>query len=112
MLPSTREPWGLVVNEAMAADLPVLVSRQCGCREDLVVEGENGYSFEPTEGAVLTRYLHRMERLPLEERAVMGQRSGEIIAGFTPRGFGRAIASIARSYDKASKLHLLPEAAQ
>ncbi|MGI4830215.1 MAG: glycosyltransferase [Janthinobacterium lividum] len=112
VLPSKREPWGLVVNEAMAADLPVLVSRQCGCREDLVIEGENGHSFEPMDELVLTNYLHRMERLPRDERVAMGQRSGEIIAGFTPRGFGRAIASIARRYDKASKLHLLPETAQ
>ena len=32
VLPSTREPWGLVVNEAMAAGLPVLVSERCGLR--------------------------------------------------------------------------------
>ena len=112
VLPSTREPWGLVVNEAMAADLPVLVSRCCGCREDLVAEGENGFSFEPLDLATLTEHLHRFERLPVEVREKMGERSGEIIAGFTPRGFGRSIASIARKNDKANKLHLLPETAQ
>lgn len=112
VLPSKREPWGLVVNEAMAADLPVLVSRQCGCREDLVLEGENGFSFEPMDETALTKYLHQIDHLSQEGRVAMGRRSGEIIAGFTPRGFGRAIASIARRYDKASKLHLLPETAQ
>lgn len=45
--PSLSEPWGLAVNEALAAGLPVLVSRQCGCREDLVEEGVNGYLFDP-----------------------------------------------------------------
>ena len=112
VLPSTREPWGLVVNEAMAAELPVLVSRHCGCREDLVLEGENGFSFEPTDGDALTNHLHRMEQLSPERRARMGERSGEIVAGYTPRGFGRAVASIARNHHKASKLHLLPEAVQ
>lgn len=34
--PSLRESWGLVVNEAMASALPVLVSDQCGCAMDLV----------------------------------------------------------------------------
>ena len=36
ILPSLKEEWGLVVNEAMAAGLPVIVSRTAGCAEDLV----------------------------------------------------------------------------
>jgi len=36
---STSEQWGLVVNEAMAAGLPVLVSSRCGCAVDLVQGG-------------------------------------------------------------------------
>ncbi|MDX2050514.1 MAG: glycosyltransferase family 4 protein, partial [Rickettsiaceae bacterium] len=43
ILPShTNEQWGLVVNEAMAAGCPVLVSNVCGCAPDLVEEGVNG----------------------------------------------------------------------
>jgi glycosyltransferase involved in cell wall biosynthesis len=34
--PSVSESWGLVVNEAMAAGLPTLVSDHCGCARDLV----------------------------------------------------------------------------
>lgn len=41
------EQWGLVVNEAMAAGLPVLVSAICGCSRDLVIKGETGFSFNP-----------------------------------------------------------------
>ena len=36
ILPSLKEEWGLVVNEAMAAGLPVIVSHTAGCAEDLV----------------------------------------------------------------------------
>ena len=36
---STTEQWGLVVNEAMASSLPVLVSERCGCAADLVQPG-------------------------------------------------------------------------
>ncbi len=43
--PSLSEPWGLVVNEAMAAAMPVLVSRQCGCAEDLVT-ADTGWVFD------------------------------------------------------------------
>lgn len=46
VLPSDAgETWGLVVNEAMACGLPAIVSDRVGCREDLVVEGETGFSF-------------------------------------------------------------------
>ncbi len=42
VLPSENEPWGLVVNEAMAAGLPVIASDEVGAAADLVREGENG----------------------------------------------------------------------
>lgn len=46
VLPSTiGETWGLVVNEAMASALPVIVSDTTGCSVDLVEEGKNGYTF-------------------------------------------------------------------
>ncbi|HEY8355831.1 MAG TPA: glycosyltransferase [Ramlibacter sp.] len=47
ILPSSVDQWGLVVNEAMAARLPVLVSTQCGCAPELVLEGINGFTFPP-----------------------------------------------------------------
>jgi glycosyltransferase involved in cell wall biosynthesis len=36
VLPSYSETWGLVVNEALASDLPCIVSDACGCAENLV----------------------------------------------------------------------------
>ena len=97
VLPSTREPWGLVVNEAMAAGLPVLVSTRCGCAPDLVSPGRNGFVFDPTDRETLTHLLHRMEALPDAQRARMGQLSERIIADFSPLQFGRSIAAIANA---------------
>jgi glycosyltransferase involved in cell wall biosynthesis len=46
VLPSTdQETWGLVVNEAMLFTLPVVVSERVGSAQDLVVEGETGFTF-------------------------------------------------------------------
>lgn len=45
VLPSENEPWGLAVNEAMAAGLPIVVSGEVGCAPDLVADGVNGATF-------------------------------------------------------------------
>lgn len=84
--PSTTEQWGLVVNEAMAAGLPVLVSNRCGCARDLVREGVNGFTFDPHD-------VQRMADLMVQiahgdvDRTAMGRASGEIIANWGPERF-------------------------
>ena len=56
---STTEQWGLVVNEAMASGLPVLVSSRCGCAMDLVEEGVNGFCFDPLNVKQLAELMMR-----------------------------------------------------
>ncbi|MBC3786334.1 glycosyltransferase family 4 protein [Spirosoma utsteinense] len=56
-LPSRSEPWGLVVNEAMACGLPVIVSNRCGCVPDLVHDRRNGFVFDPDEPNQLVEQL-------------------------------------------------------
>jgi glycosyltransferase involved in cell wall biosynthesis len=46
VLPSTSEPWGLVVNEALSHGCPVVASHICGCIPELVKEGTTGYVFQ------------------------------------------------------------------
>ena len=60
VLPSTSEPWGLVVNEAMAAGLPVIVSDRAGCAHDLVRHGHNGFVFSPDQPAALVEWMRKL----------------------------------------------------
>lgn len=47
LVPSHSEPWGLVVNEAMAAGTAIIATDQVGCIDDLVIDGGNGFIIEP-----------------------------------------------------------------
>ncbi len=87
---STTEQWGLVVNEAMASSLPVLVSNRCGCAQDLVSEGFNGFTFDPQQVEQLANLMLRFSEAPekakgsLEE---MGAASLKIISKWGPERF-------------------------
>ena len=97
VLPSTREPWGLVVNEAMAAELPVLVSKACGCAEDLLIEGGNGFSFDPADQQSLTNCLDAVGSLSAAELRAMGRHSWEIISQYSPEAWAGEVARITRT---------------
>ena len=76
---STTEPWGLVVNEAMAAGLPVLISNRCGCAYDLVQEGHNGFTFDPYDVEQLARLMYRLTLTPKHQLDQLGTNSSEAI---------------------------------
>jgi glycosyltransferase involved in cell wall biosynthesis len=91
---STTEQWGLVVNEAMASGLPVLVSNRCGCAVDLVEEGRNGYLFDPYKALTLPTI---MQRLAVSGPALedMGRASQQIIALWSTETFANNLARAA-----------------
>jgi len=81
VLPSEYEPWGLVVNEAMAAGLPVIVSDKVGCAADLVRSGENGVVYRCGDLAALAKALGVVVT-DADRRRCWGRRSREIISGW------------------------------
>lgn len=84
---STTEPWGLVVNEAMASGLPVLVSNRCGCAHDLVQDGCNGFVFDPGDEENLAILMQRVSGLTPGKLSAMGTASQEIITHWGPERF-------------------------
>lgn len=129
ILPSQREEWGLVVNEAMASGLPVIVSETAGCAEDLLEPGwppdcsqrhrtpsvvkaglhhrirQNGCVFDPNSSGELSRIMRLLDARP-ELRAAMGRASRQIIEKFSCRNFAEnALLAAQSAMDKLPPGH-------
>src|SRR5947207_11941385 len=91
---STTEQWGLVVNEAIASGLPVIVSERCGCVPELV-QG-NGFTFDPIDEHELASRLLDMASLPDDERQRLGDASYRVAENFAPQRFGEGLEQAAQ----------------
>jgi 1,2-diacylglycerol 3-alpha-glucosyltransferase len=88
--PSLMEPWGLVVNEAAACALPLLVSDRAGCVETLVPESPcTGMRFDPHDVESIAARLTWMASMPESERQEMGRRAAEVVADWGTDRFAR-----------------------
>ena len=86
---SVTEQWGLVVNEASASGLPVIVSNRCGCVPELVQD--NGFTFDPMNQHELASRLSEMVSLSDDERERLGHASRRIATNLGPNRFGEGL---------------------
>ena len=96
VLPSAGEPWGLVVNEAMAAGLPVIVSDDVGAAPDLVEGKDTGVVFPVGD---IGRLRNALEMLlsSSELRARMGRNAFMHIGQWDVQASANGIANAARA---------------
>ncbi len=92
--PTHSDPWGLVMNEALASGLPVIASSAAGCAADLIEDGGNG---RVTLAGNCEQLVDAMTELssngPL--RLKMAQRGRELIVGHSPQSCAGGIAAAA-----------------
>lgn len=79
ILPSISETWGLVVNEAMAAGLPVLLSNGINACHDLLQEGANGFSFSPLSVDEMAKAIMNFIATSEETKRSMSIKSLELV---------------------------------
>jgi glycosyltransferase involved in cell wall biosynthesis len=97
VLPSVDEPWGLAINEAMCAGLPIIASSEIGCVPDLVRDGRNGRVFSAGDITALAEALSSLT-LDAALRARMGEANREIISRWSyaecEAGLAAALAAV------------------
>jgi glycosyltransferase involved in cell wall biosynthesis len=94
VFPTHTDPWGLVVNEAMACALPVIASSTAGCVEDLVEDHHNGRVISARDVHQLACAMDELAR-NAELRKQMGQRSWDRIRMYSPQRCADGIAEAA-----------------
>jgi len=78
VFPSLCDSWGVVVNEALAAGLPIVCSKYAGAAADLVEDGQNGYVVDPRNIEILAEKIRNI----LDDnrrRFKMGRKSKEMM---------------------------------
>ncbi|MGB7600054.1 MAG: glycosyltransferase family 4 protein [Candidatus Sulfotelmatobacter sp.] len=101
IFPTHSDPWGLVVNEAMACSLPVILTSVAGCASDLVQDGQNGFVIPPRDVAQLARAMARLAE-DSARRAAMGRRGRERIEANSPDAWAKGMLDAVKSVVRES----------
>ena len=92
VLPTLEDTWGVVVSEAMATGKPILCSKWAGVAE-IVIEGENGYIFDPYNpenlAEMMSRFISNRDLI-----SSMGYRSQQLMAQYTPKAAADFLAEV------------------
>jgi glycosyltransferase involved in cell wall biosynthesis len=95
VLPSLSEPWGMVLNEAAAAALPIVATTAAGAAFELVEDGVSGFVVPPGDPTALADALLRLvSDAELRERA--GRRSAELAERHRPERWAAEVANVVR----------------
>ncbi len=93
VLPSRSEPWGVVVQEAAAAGLPLICTEASGAAVHLLRDGYNGLLVQPENVGHLSEALRRMSAFEGTKREEMGRRSHELSKQYTPERWANTLVN-------------------
>ncbi|KCZ47176.1 glycosyltransferase family 4 protein [Hyphomonas sp. CY54-11-8] len=93
---SLIEQWGLVINEALAAGVPVIASNTCGAARTVIQDGQSGILTDISTDAI-TKSLVQFFRMPSQERSAMARAGANAINAWGPQRFGCGMKAAAES---------------
>lgn len=92
VLPTHTDPWGLVVNEAMACRLPIILSAAAGCAPDLLRENWSGWLVLPRDIDALAKTMETAAK-DLELCATMGANANQHILNYSPAAWASGVSA-------------------
>ncbi len=96
IFPTLADEWGLVVNEALQAGMPVLGSEYAQACTTLIQEGENGWLYRPDAPRQLHQKLDAMLATPHSRMLQMRQAAQKSVASITPENVADQLAEMYR----------------
>ena len=95
--PTLGDEWGMVVNEALSAGLPILASEHAQASVEMVEDGVNGWIFDPTDAASLSDGIERAMGTDRQTLDKMSRSAKKSAALWTPQVMAGRMASAIRS---------------
>jgi glycosyltransferase involved in cell wall biosynthesis len=96
VFPTLEDVWGMVLLEAMACGKPALCSRWAGAAEVMVIDGHNGYQFEPRDPDRLATLMQKFLDDPTLATQ-MGAASQQMMAQYTPEAATEAFVQMTQA---------------
>ena len=96
VLPSRSEQWGMGINEAVAAGVPVVASDAAGAAYELIEEGANGAVVVASDADALTRALEQVLGEPSFAQTAAA-RAAELTAEHAPESWAAAVSELAHA---------------
>lgn len=103
ILPSTFEPWALVVHEAAAAGRLILASNAVGAAVHLVQPGFNGYVFESGDVEGLAQLMQRVSEMSDRRLSEMSRNSHMLSTQYTPARWADTLLEARRLFSKETR---------
>ncbi len=100
VLASISEPWGLCLNEAIAAGLPVITTNLAGAADDLIVDGISGYLFSPDDEGQLLSKLQQVLQLTKDTRSELTENAAKNLENYSITNFIDGLTTAARFAQK------------
>lgn len=96
ILPSIKEPWGLVVHEAMSCGIPVLASSVCGSAPVLIIAGYSGFIFRNNDQADLKNKIEMIMDMRHKDLLQMSENAHLRSKSITPEIVASSFMSIVK----------------
>ena len=91
ILPSLKEPWGVVVHEFAASGFPLLLSNEIGAKEQFLTEGKNGFEFDPQSISSIKLAMKKIIELENEQLFQMGEISHQLSKSISPQTWTQSV---------------------